>query len=82
MIGLHRVGAIMRTTNRLAMIMCSAALLAACSAQDPAPQEAIPVEETAFDDVVGTMDKARAVEDTSRQRMDQLNDALENSETR
>jgi hypothetical protein len=83
MIRLQLWGRIMKTISWAAMTLSSAVLLGACGAADEPQREPAPppVEETAFGDMVGTMDKARAVEDTAKQRMDQLNDALENNES-
>lgn len=75
-------GGIMRTKSCAGSIVLLVALCA-CGGQDGASRAEPPViEETAFGEVVGTMDKARAVEDVTRQRTEQLNEALENEQDR
>jgi outer membrane murein-binding lipoprotein Lpp len=62
-------------------------LLAACSASQQEGKEKSaaqapknPAQETVFKDMVGTMDKARAVEDTAAQHKQQLDQALQQAE--
>ncbi|MFO7304178.1 MAG: hypothetical protein C0P74_001560 [Gammaproteobacteria bacterium] len=55
--------------------------LCACGEQE-ANSRAQPIEDTAFAELTGTMDKARAVEDVASQRMKQLNEALDNQQDR
>jgi hypothetical protein len=58
----------------------AALALAACGSSEPPPEEAPPpVSETAFGDMVGTMDKARGVEDTTQEHKQALDRALEES---
>jgi hypothetical protein len=60
-------------------IMVVASLLAACgSAQKPT--EPPPVEDTAFRDMAGAMDKARAVEGTMQEHKEALDRTLEEKE--
>lgn len=72
----------MRTIQLLATSLVLVSLLNACGAQGEsvARPEPPPVEETAFGELVGTMDKARSVEDTTMQRSQELDEALEKSE--
>ncbi len=73
----------MKTTTRAAIIFSGLIVLSACGGEADAPRsEPPPVEETAFGDMVGTMDKARSVEETTKQRKEQLDEALEASESR
>lgn len=73
----------MKTTTRAAIIFSGLIVLSACSGGGDEPRsEPPPVEETAFGDMVGTMDKARSVEETTKQRKEQLDEALEASESR
>jgi hypothetical protein len=65
-----------------------ALLLMACSAPPPetkqvpaaAQRTEASAKATAFDDMTGTMDKARAVQDTADQHQRQLDQALEQAE--
>jgi len=64
------------------MILCCLMTFSACvSREDPPRPEPPPLQETVFREVVGTMDKARSVEDTTMQRTQELDEALEKSET-
>ena len=54
--------------------------LAACSGESEQSQEPPPVKEKAFGDMVRTMDKARAVEDTTMQHKEDLDRALDAAE--
>lgn len=59
-------------------IMVVASLLAACGAErKPEPP---PVEDTAFKEMAGAMDKARAVEGTMQEHKEQLDRTLEQNE--
>lgn len=60
-------------------IALMASLLAACGSQQQ-PTEPPPVEETAFRDMAGAMDKARAVEDTLQQHKEALDRTLQDHE--
>jgi hypothetical protein len=63
----------------LAVISCS---LAACGAHDePKKSEPPPVKDTVFGDMVGTMDKARAVQDTTLKQKEDMDRQLEQQET-
>jgi hypothetical protein len=57
-----------------ALIVCLG--LCACGAQEEPPA----VKDTVFGDAVGTMDKARAVQDTTLQHKEDLDRALESAE--
>ena len=68
----------------ISMPMLVGLLLCGCgSAEDSAADktEPVPVEDSVFGDMVGTMDKARAVEDTTMQRKQDLDRALDGGET-
>jgi hypothetical protein len=61
----------------LTIIMVACLAVAACEAeQEPPP----PIEETVFADQVKALDKARAVEDISDERMKKLKDSLDEQE--
>lgn len=71
----------MRTIQRIGAVTL-ALLLGACSdAGDDAerPQPA-PIEETAFGDMAGTLDEARAVEAAAQEHKQAIDRALEQSE--
>jgi hypothetical protein len=58
-------------------------LLSACGtgSNDSEPdRQPPPVEDTVFGELTGTMDKARAVEDTTLQRKEELDRAMEQQE--
>ncbi len=59
--------------------MITMALLAGCGATVE-PQRSEPVEDTALGDMVGTMDKARSVQDATLRHKDDLDRALQESE--
>ena len=64
---------------RLGLAMICATLLLGCGSSSE-PPEPPPVKDTAFGDMVGTMDKARGVQDTvdaQKQQTDQQIDAAE-----
>lgn len=54
-------------------------MLAGCGTQ-PEPPPPPPVQETVFGDAVGTMDRARAVEEVTQQQKRDLDAAIEASE--
>jgi hypothetical protein len=64
---------------RLGTILIAGCFLAACGSagddEERKPQP--PVEDTAFGDMVGTMDKARGVEDTTMQHKQDTDKAIE-----
>ncbi|MDY6944592.1 MAG: hypothetical protein SXG53_02645 [Pseudomonadota bacterium] len=61
-------------------VVLAASWLAACGAQpNPAPPPP-PVEDTAFGDMAGAMDKARAVEGTMQEHKEALDRTLEEKE--
>lgn len=71
---------------RLSLVAVAWLTLAACSAPEPEPQDEAEAralgrdtDETVFDDMVQTQDKARAVEDLTLGRKDDLDRALEAS---
>lgn len=73
----------MRTTNRAAIIISALLSASACGSGEDAPRrEPPPVEETAFKELVGAMDKAHGIEDVTKERAEQLDQALEESESR
>lgn len=61
-------------------ILLAASLLAACGSESK-PTAPPPVEDTAFGDMAGTMDKARAVEGTLQEHKDALDRTLEQNES-
>lgn len=73
----------MTKIQRLGSAMLFAMLLAACGSTDEAAKrpQPPPVKDTAFGDMVGTMDKARGVEATMEQDKQALDRALEQSES-
>ncbi|MBL8267102.1 hypothetical protein [Steroidobacter sp.] len=58
-------------------VAAAASLLVACGS---APKPPPPVEETAFKDMAGAMDKARAVEGTMQQHKEDLDRTLQQNE--
>jgi len=67
------------TLQRIGLATICVCLLAACGGS-PQPQEPPPVEDTAFGAMVGTMDKARGVQDTvdaQKQQTDRQLDVAE-----
>lgn len=71
----------MNAYPRTAFALALVAMLAACGATEDSPRaEPPPVEETAFGDMVGTMDKARGVEDATMQHKQNLDAAVDASE--
>jgi hypothetical protein len=65
--------------RRLTLLAVGLAL-SACGASQDESREPPLVEETVFGDAVGTMEKARAVEDTTRQHKEDLDRAMEAAE--
>jgi hypothetical protein len=73
----------MTTTNQVVLLLSTLSLVYACGGSEEAGRPAPPpVEETVFKDMAGAVDKAHDVEDTTKQRTEQLNEALEASESR
>lgn len=62
-----------------ATVAVVASLLAACGAEQK-PAEPPPVGDTAFGDMAGAMDKARAVEGTMQEHKEEIDRALEQKE--
>ena len=60
-------------------IVVAASSLAACGSEQK-PTEPPPVEDTAFRDMAGAMDKARAVEGTLQEHKEALDRTLEEKE--
>jgi hypothetical protein len=54
--------------------------LAACGSSGETPNEPLPVKDTVAGDLIGTMDKARAVEDTTMQHKEDLDRAMDAAE--
>lgn len=73
----------MKTITRVAITLAAAGLLSACNSSDDAERsQPPPIQETVFKDMAGAVDKAHEVEDVTKQRTEQLNKALEASESR
>jgi hypothetical protein len=76
----------MRTLARLTLTAFALSGLVACGAPAPEEREAEAggkdgdVEATVFDDTIQTQDRARAVEDLTRGRKSDLDEALETAE--
>lgn len=72
----------MTKIQRVCSVMLTAVLLAACgqSSEREKRPEPPPIEDTAFGDMVGTMDKARGVEATIQQDKEALDRAVEQNE--
>lgn len=66
----------MITIQRISYAVALAAVLGGCGSAGEPQAEPPPVEETAFGDMVGTMDKARAVESTMQQHKDALDKSI------
>ena len=62
-----------------ALLPAAALMLSACS-EPSAPPPPPPVSETVFGDAVGTMDRARAVEDVTMQQKQAMDQAIEQAE--
>ena len=73
----------MTTIRRVCSVVFACMLLAACggSADEGGQREPPPIDETAFGDAVGTMDRARGVEDTTLQHKQDLDRAIDQQET-
>jgi hypothetical protein len=54
--------------------------LAACGSDSEPREETAPVKDTVAGDLVGTMDKARGVEDTTMQHKEELDRAMDAAE--
>lgn len=67
-----------RIPHALSMIV-AASVLAACGSE-PKPAPPPPVEDTAFGDMKGAMDKARAVEGTMQQHKEDIDRTLQQNE--
>lgn len=65
-----------RVTSALLMSLW----LAACGSAEAPSEAPPPVQETVFGDTVSTMDKARAVEDTTMQHKEALDRAVQQQE--
>jgi hypothetical protein len=61
-----------------ALVICGA--LSACGGGQEEPREPMPVKDTVLGDAIGTMDKARAVEDTTMQHKEDLDRAMDEAE--
>ena len=77
----------MRPAARLALSGLVMATLVACGAPAPAPQDKQEAEalgrdtdETVFDDMIQTQDRARAVEDLTLGRKGEMDEAIRRSE--
>lgn len=68
-----------RAALLLVLLLPWLALPAGCAGESEPPPPP-PVEETVFGDAVGTMDRARAVEDITQQQKRDLDAAIEASE--
>jgi hypothetical protein len=73
----------MTTTRRVCSVVLAYMLLQGCggSPDEGGQREPPPVDETVFGDAVGTMDRARGVEDTTLQRKQDLDRASDQQET-
>ncbi len=70
----------MKHFSRTWLLLCVALSLGACGHAEKKPAEPPPVKDTVFGDMVGTMDKARAVEGTVMQQKKDNDKAIEASE--
>jgi hypothetical protein len=71
----------MTTIRRVLCLIAGAASLGACGSADDGSRAAPPpVEDTAFGDMVGSMERARAVEDVTLQHKESLDRAVRKSE--
>lgn len=70
----------MNAAHRSMLVLILAVELAACGAGQEAAEQPPPVADTALGDMVGTMDKARAVEATTMQHKEDLDRAMEAAE--
>jgi hypothetical protein len=70
----------MTTTRRVCSVVLAYMLLEGCGGGSPdegGQREPPPVEETVFGDAVGTMERARGVEDTTLQHKQDLDRAID-----
>jgi hypothetical protein len=72
----------MTTIRRVCSVVFACLIVAACggSSAEEEQREPPPVEDTVFGDAVGTMDRARAVEDTTLQHKQDLDRAIDQQE--
>lgn len=71
----------MHKSRSLFVVPAALLILGGCGEGADAPEPtAPPVEDTAFGDMVGTMDKARAVEDTTMRHKEELDRQLDDAE--
>ncbi len=71
----------MHTVRALAMSFLVILTMTGCGASEtPEESQSPPIEETAFGETVGTLDKARAVEGTVMQQKEDIDQALQESE--
>jgi hypothetical protein len=73
-------GICMQSILRSIVAIVLALSLHGCAGDEQASVRPPPVEETAFGDMVGTMDKARGVEDVMKQQKEERDRAMEESE--
>ena len=66
--------------HRTLAALCCAVALTACGGAQEEEKAPMPVEDTVFGDAVGTMDKARAVEETTLKHKEELDRAMETAE--
>lgn len=70
----------MHKARSLFAIAVALSALIACGQGEPAPEPTPPpVEDTAFGEMVGTLDKARAVEDTTMRHKEELDRQLDDA---
>lgn len=67
--------------HRLLAALLVAFGLTACGGGESAPKEPMEVKDTAFGDMVGAQDRARAVEDTTLQHKQEMDRALDAAES-
>jgi hypothetical protein len=61
-------------------LLFAAVVMSACAGDEADTPEPPPVEDTVFNDMVSTLDKARGVEETTMQHQQALDRAVEESE--
>lgn len=71
----------MRTIQGVCAVLLASLLSAACgnAGRDAEQSQPPPVEETVFGDMVGTLDEARAVEDTTQEHKQAIDRAVDGS---